>query len=100
VTEASYLIERLVQNAAYELGMDPAELRKKNFIRKEQFPYATPTGFVYDSGDYHGAMELALEKIGYAELRKQQEQKRAEGKLWGIGLASARAHTRITTSSG
>jgi len=88
VTEASYLIERLVQNAAYELGMDPADLRKKNFIRKEQFPYETATGFVYDSGDYHGAMELALEKIGYAELRAEQEQKRSEGKLWGIGLAS------------
>ena len=88
VTEASYMIERLVQNAAYEIGMDPAEFRKKNFIQKDQFPYETPTGLVYDSGDYEGAMDLALEKIGYAELRKEQEQKRAEGKLWGIGLAS------------
>ena len=52
VTEASYLIERLVQNAAYELGMDPADLRKKNFIEKDQFPYESATGFVYDSGDY------------------------------------------------
>ncbi len=57
VTEASYLIERLVQNAAYELGMDPADLRMKNFIQKDQFPYASATGFVYDSGDYHGAMD-------------------------------------------
>jgi carbon-monoxide dehydrogenase large subunit len=88
VTEASYLIERLVQNAAYELGMDPADIRLKNFIGKDQFPYASPTGFVYDSGDYHRAMELAREKIGYSELRKEQEEARAQGKLYGIGLAS------------
>ncbi len=88
VTEASYLIERLVQNAAYELGMDPAELRKKNFIEKAQFPYESATGFVYDSGDYHGAMDLALEKIGYEELRKEQAEARAQGKLYGVGLAS------------
>jgi len=88
VTEASYLIERLVQNAAYELGMDPADLRKKNFIEPGQFPYESATGFVYDSGDYQGAMDLALEKIGYAELRREQEEARAQGKLYGVGLAS------------
>ena len=88
VTEASYMMERLVQNAAYEIGMDPADFRKKNFIQKDQFPYTTPTGLVYDSGDYGAAMDLALAKIGYADLRKEQEAKRAEGKLWGIGLAS------------
>ena len=88
VTEASYMIERLVQNAAYELGMDPADFRKKNFIEKDQFPYTSATGFVYDSGDYQAAMDLALEKIGYAELRAEQEAARAEGKLHGIGLAS------------
>jgi carbon-monoxide dehydrogenase large subunit len=88
VTEASYMIERLVQNAAYELDMDPSELRLKNFIEKDQFPYESATGFVYDSGDYHGAMNLALEKVGYADLRKEQEAGRAEGKLIGIGLAS------------
>jgi carbon-monoxide dehydrogenase large subunit len=88
VTEASYMIERLVQNAAYELDMDPADLRKQNFIEKDQFPYESATGFVYDSGDYQGAMDLALEKIGYAKLRAEQEAARAEGKLHGIGLAS------------
>jgi len=88
VTEASYLIERLVQNAAYELGMDPAEFRLKNFIEKDQFPYQSVTGFEYDSGDYHAAMELAKQKIGYEELRREQESARAEGKLLGIGLAS------------
>jgi carbon-monoxide dehydrogenase large subunit len=88
VTEASYLIERLVQNAAYELGMDPVDLRKKNFIEKDQFPYASSTGFVYDSGDYHGAMDKALEMIGYDQLRKEQAEARADGKLHGIGVAS------------
>jgi len=88
VTEASYMIERLVQNAAYEIGMDPAELRKKNFIRKDQFPYTSPTGLVYDSGDYHGAMDKAQEMIGYDDLRAEQERARAEGKLYGIGIAS------------
>jgi aerobic carbon-monoxide dehydrogenase large subunit len=88
VTEASYLIERLVQNAAYELEMDPADIRKKNFIRKDQFPYRSATGFEYDSGDYHGAMDLALERIGYEQLRKEQAAAREEGRLLGIGLAS------------
>jgi carbon-monoxide dehydrogenase large subunit len=88
VTEASYLIERLVQNAAYQLHMDPADIRLKNFIQKDQFPYESATGFVYDSGDYPGAMHMALEKIGYAELRKEQEEARAQGTLYGIGLAS------------
>jgi carbon-monoxide dehydrogenase large subunit len=88
VTEASYMIERLVQNAAYELGIDPAEFRMKNFIRKDQFPYLSPTGFVYDSGDYEGAMKLALEMVGYDEIQKEKEQARAEGRLVGIGIAS------------
>jgi carbon-monoxide dehydrogenase large subunit len=88
VTEASYMIERLVQNAAYELRMDPAELRRKNFIRKDQFPYRSVTGFEYDSGDYHGAMDLALETVGYEDLRREQAEARAQGRLLGIGLAS------------
>src|SRR5262245_16594223 len=88
VTEASYMIERLVQNAAYELEIDPAELRRKNFIDKEQFPYKSATGFEYDSGDYHGAMDLALETVGYDQLRKEQAEARKDGRLLGIGLAS------------
>jgi len=88
VTEASYLIERLVDVAAHEVGIDPAELRLKNFIKPEQFPYHSATGFVYDSGDYPKAMNLALEKLGYAELRKEQAKAREEGRLLGIGLAS------------
>jgi aerobic carbon-monoxide dehydrogenase large subunit len=87
VTEASYMIERLVQTAAYELGVDPAELRLENFIKPEQFPYESATGFVYDSGDYPKALELALGKLGYEELRQEQAEARAQGKLIGIGLA-------------
>jgi aerobic carbon-monoxide dehydrogenase large subunit len=88
VTEASFLIERLVQSAAYEIGMEPAELRRKNFIRPEQFPYHSVTGFVYDSGDYERALDLALEKVGYNELRDEQKRLREEGRFLGIGVAS------------
>jgi carbon-monoxide dehydrogenase large subunit len=88
VTEASYLIERLVQNAAYEIGMDPAEFRLKNFIQPEQFPYSTPTGFVYDSGDYEAALREAMRIVGYDEIQAEKEQARKEGKLVGVGIAS------------
>jgi len=88
VTEASYLIERLVENAAVEMKMDPADIRLKNFIKPEQFPYKSATGFEYDSGDYPRAMQLALDKIGYKELRKEQAEKRKKGELMGIGVAS------------
>jgi carbon-monoxide dehydrogenase large subunit len=88
VTEASYFIERLVQTAAYELGVDPAELRRKNFIPADKFPYTSATGFEYDSGNYEPALDLALEKVGYKELREEQKRARDEGRLIGIGLAS------------
>ncbi len=88
VTEASYLIERLVENAAIEMKMDPADIRLKNFIKPDQFPYMSATGFEYDSGDYPRAMQLALDKLGYQELRKEQAEKRKKGELMGIGVAS------------
>ncbi|HEX6676379.1 MAG TPA: aerobic carbon-monoxide dehydrogenase large subunit [Actinomycetes bacterium] len=88
VTEASYLIERLVQTAAYELGTDPAELRRRNFVKPEQFPYTSATGFVYDSGEYQRALDLALERLGYDQLREKQREARDQGQLLGIGLAS------------
>ena len=88
VTEASYLIERLVTNAAIEIGMDQAEFRKKNFIKAEQFPYHSATGWVYDSGDYHKAMDVALDKLGYDELKKDVEARRKKGEVTGIGIAS------------
>ena len=88
VTEASYLIERLVTNAAIELGLDQAEFRMKNFIQPEQFPYHSATGWVYDSGDYPKAMNVALEQLGYDEMRKDVEARRKKGEVTGIGIAS------------
>ena len=87
ITEASYLIERLIQAAADELGIDPAELRLRNFIQPDQFPYETATGFVYDSGDYPTALRKALDAAGYEELRAEQAAAREEGRLVGIGIA-------------
>ena len=87
ITEASYLIERLVQTAAYELGIDPAEIRLRNFIQPDQFPYETPTGFVYDSGDYPTALRKAMDAAGYERLRAEQAEARARGRLIGIGIA-------------
>src|SRR5262245_47975532 len=79
VTEASYAIERAMDILADELKIDAAELRRRNFIRKEQFPFPSPLGFVYDSGDYHTNLDVALEKIGYDALLKEQAEKRARG---------------------
>jgi aerobic carbon-monoxide dehydrogenase large subunit len=87
VSEAVYLVERAVDMLARELAMDPAELRMRNLIRPEQFPYACPTGWVYDSGDYPRALRLALEMAGYDELRREQAEKRARGEYMGIGLS-------------
>ncbi len=88
VTEAVHTIERLTDVMARELGMDPADLRLKNFIPADEFPYKSVLGWEYDSGDYHGALEKAMERIGYAELRREQAEKRARGELMGIGISS------------
>jgi carbon-monoxide dehydrogenase large subunit len=87
VTEAVYLVERMVDVLAMELGLDPAELRLRNLLRPEQFPYTCQTGWVYDSGDYPRTLRLAMELAGYAELRKEQEAMRARGHLMGIGVS-------------
>jgi carbon-monoxide dehydrogenase large subunit len=88
VTEASYLIERLVTNAALEIGMDQAEIRTKNFIQPEQFPYTSATGWIYDSGDYPKALDVALKQLGYEDLKKDVEARRKKGEVTGIGIAS------------
>jgi aerobic carbon-monoxide dehydrogenase large subunit len=87
VTEAAYLVERMVDALALEMGIDPVELRLRSFIRPEQFPYENKTGWVYDSGDYEAAMRKALEIAGYDELRREQAEKRARGELMGIGVS-------------
>ena len=87
ITEAVYLVERIVDCLADELQMDPAELRLKNFIQPEQFPYLSKTGWTYDSGNYEPTMRLAMEMAGYDELRAEQAEKRSRGELMGIGIA-------------
>lgn len=88
VTEAAYLIERVMDVLAAELQIDPVDLRLKNFVPPDKFPYQSPLGWTYDSGNYQAAMNLALEKIGYRELRKEQREKRERGELMGIGVSS------------
>jgi carbon-monoxide dehydrogenase large subunit len=87
ITEAAYFIERMVDVLAAELQMDPAELRLKNLIKPEQFPYTSPTGWEYDSGQYEKTMRVAMEMVGYEELRKEQAEKRARGEYMGIGIS-------------
>jgi len=87
VTEAAYLVERMVDCLADELKMDPAELRMKNLLRPEQFPYTCSTGWEYDSGEYPRALRLAMDIAGYEELRKEQAERRARGELMGIGVS-------------
>jgi len=87
ITEAVYLVERMVDLLARELGMDPAELRMKNLLRPEQFPYACPTGWVYDSGDYPRALRTAMDLAGYQDLRREQAERRERGEYMGIGVS-------------
>jgi aerobic carbon-monoxide dehydrogenase large subunit len=87
ITEAVYLVERMVDMAARELGMDPAELRMKNLLRPDQFPYTCPTGWQYDSGDYPRALRAALDLAGYEDLRREQADKRRRGEFMGIGIS-------------
>jgi aerobic carbon-monoxide dehydrogenase large subunit len=86
--EATYVSERAMDLVAHELGMDPAEVRRINFIQPDQFPYKSSAGAVYDTGNYEPALDKALALIGYKELRAEQARKRAEGKLMGIGISS------------
>jgi carbon-monoxide dehydrogenase large subunit len=87
--EATQAIERAMDTFAAELGLDPAEVRRRNFISKDAFPHTTVTHAAYDSGDYEGALELALRSAGYDELRAEQQRRREEGgaKQLGIGLS-------------
>jgi len=88
ITEAVYLVERIVDCLAHELDLDPVELRMRNFIRADQFPYHTQTGWVYDSGDYEATLRKALELADYQKLREEQVERRARGDIMGIGVAT------------
>jgi carbon-monoxide dehydrogenase large subunit len=87
--EACYLVERMVDLAARTLGLDPAELRRRNFIPSDKFPYLTPVALQYDSGNYAPALDRALEMVGYTKLREQQKGRAAgDAKYVGVGLSS------------
>jgi carbon-monoxide dehydrogenase large subunit len=86
--EATHGIERMVDILADELNMDPAEIRLKNFVSKEQFPFPTATGLVYDSGDYAAPLEKALKLADYKKLLQEQTEARKQGKLMGIGIST------------
>ncbi len=88
VTEAVHTIERMADIMAHEIGMDPAEFRMKNFVAPERFPYTSALGWEYDSGNYGKALRLAMDMVGYEDLRKEQKKKREKGELMGIGISS------------
>lgn len=85
--EATYFVERAMDMLARELDMDPADLRRKNFIQPDAFPFATQMGAVYDSGDYAKALDQALDKADWKKLEKERDAARAEGRLVGLGLS-------------
>src|SRR5262249_21766209 len=88
--EATQLIERVLAVAADKIGMDPAEIRRMNFISPSSFPLTTPTGGGYDSGEYEKSLDAVLAASGYADLRAEQQRRRTDGdsKLLGIGLST------------
>ncbi|MDP3773854.1 MAG: molybdopterin-dependent oxidoreductase [Gemmatimonadales bacterium] len=86
--EATYLVERLVDTFAREIGMDPVELRRKNFIPKDAFPYTTATGVAYDSGNYQGTLDKALGMLDYQAFRAEQEKARKQGRYLGLGVCT------------
>jgi carbon-monoxide dehydrogenase large subunit len=103
--EATHMIEVVLDQAADELGMDRLELRRKNFIPKEDFPATTALGIVYDSGDYHGSLDLLLQHFDEAEFKREQEEARKEGRYLGVGFSTyteicGLAPSRVTGPSG
>jgi len=85
--EAAYVVERLVDIAAHDLKMDPIELRRKNFIQPDEFPYQTPVALLYDSGDYDAMFDKVVEISNYPALVKQRDEARKEGRLVGVGVS-------------
>ncbi len=86
--EATFLIERVMDHIAAELDLDPAEVRRRNFIAADDFPATTATELIYDSGDYQTALDRLLEVADYAGLRREQKERRARGEVMGIGLST------------
>lgn len=86
--EAIYIVERMMDRVAAEIGIDPVEIRRRNFIPAEAFPFDTATGLTYDSGNYRGALDKALQTIGYEDLRRKQQEAAQQGRYLGIGICS------------
>lgn len=86
--EATFAIELMMDTLAAELGMDPAEIRRRNFIQPDEFPAITITGMGYDSGDYEAALQKALDLVGYEDLREEQTRLREQGRYMGVGVSS------------
>jgi carbon-monoxide dehydrogenase large subunit len=86
--EATFVVERALDLVAAELGMDPVEVRRKNFPGPDEFPFKTATGLFYDSGNYEGALKKALNMANYSKLRDEQKKARAEGRIFGIGVST------------
>ena len=107
--EASYFVERALDMLARELKMDPADVRRKNFIQPKQFPFQTQMGLVYDSGDYEKALDHALKMADWNKLKAERDAAKAQGRLVGLGLSmyvevcgigpSALSTSRITPST-
>ena len=83
-----WFTERIIDIVAHELGFDPVEIRKQNYIKPEQMPYETPNGCVYDSGDYPRALDIALELIGHDAIEERRAEAASRGKLLGFGIGS------------
>jgi len=86
--EAAFLLEKLVDACARDMGVDAAEIRRRNFVRRDQFPYRTPTGRLYDTGEFDGHLQAALERSGWNGFAERAASARSEGKIRGIGLAT------------
>ena len=86
--EATYVVERIIDRVAQELGIDPVKIRQKNFPQRRDFPFKTATGLIYDSGNYRAALSKALKLAGYEKLRKEQKRLRNQGRYLGIGLST------------
>ena len=97
--EAAFSVERIIDVLAAELDMDPTEVRRRNFIRIEDFPFVTATGERYDTGDYHAALDLALKTAGYEELRTEQARRRADGARHQLGIGVA-SYVEVTAPAG
>lgn len=86
--EAAYLIERLVDQCAVDMGLAPEEIRRRNFIKPEQMPYTTPGNRMYDTGEFDGHMTLAMERAGWGDFEKRADEAKSHGRIRGIGMAT------------